>query len=232
MGKLLFPLTIFFLTMGIHFALEAEEFPFFVKSPSLRHHAKIKVETCIDRSCSGKGIIQLFKKNDKSWMQEFQSDDLVFELDKDSNPSEVMDLYDEQSPIVFGDFNFDGTEDLAIRNGSNGGYGSASYDVYVGLNKSGNFIKSKELTELASTYLGMFDWDPKEKTILVRNKSGCCWHQIIKFEVIPKKGLSKIYEAEFDGTINQDYIYITEKKKVNGKWKRTVTKEKQDEPSR
>jgi hypothetical protein len=222
---------VFLIITANFFLLNAGDYQFHVKSTSLKHYATINVEKCENKTCSGKGEVVLFKRKDKDWKQVFHSEDLSFELDKDSKPSEVMDLYDEQSPLVFGDFNFDGTEDIAIRNGSNSGYHLPSYDVYVGLNKSGNFIKSKELTELASSNLGMFDWDPKEKLIITKSKSGCCWHQIAKYEVIPKKGLNKVYELEIDATINNNYVYIIEKKKINGKWKRTVTKEKQEPES-
>jgi hypothetical protein len=56
------------------------------------------------------------------------------------------ELYDNEYSFIFGDFNFDGQEDLAICNGKNGGYEAPSYDVYlynVGLSK---FVRNRKRT--------------------------------------------------------------------------------------
>src|SRR5687768_5173411 len=42
----------------------------------------------------------------------------------------VTRRYDDQSVINFGDFDFDGVDDVAICDGTNGGYGMPSYQIY------------------------------------------------------------------------------------------------------
>jgi hypothetical protein len=199
---------------------------FAINNSSKTYNAKVEVEKCDNEACGGKGIVKLYLKNSDKLLQEFNSGDLSFNLDKKKNPSTKMELYDEQSPVVFGDFNFDGTEDLAIRNGSNSGYGGPSYDVYVYVATKKQFILSKELTKLASTNLGMFEVDGKRKRIITLSKSGAAWHLKTEYEIIPEKGLLKVYELEEDASKGDDYVYVTEKKYVKGKWNKSTKKYK------
>ena len=65
-------------------------------------------------------------------MAQFQADDLSCYLDKKLKPTvNVVQLSGEYSSLIFVDFNFDGSEDLAIRNGNEGAYSGPTYDVYV-----------------------------------------------------------------------------------------------------
>lgn len=145
-------------------------------------------------------------------------------LNNDQQPSvNIIQLYDEQSPLVFDDFNFDGSEDLAIRNGNHSGYGGPSYDVYVFHATKKKFVPSTELTKLATENLGMFDTDAKRKRITTRTKSGCCWHLMTEYEVVPQKGLRKVYELEEDAT-NGKTVTVTERKLIKNKWTKTVKK--------
>ncbi len=199
---------------------------FSIDNASTTYNAKIEVKKCDNETCSGKGKVKLYSKNDAKLLQEFNSADLYFNLDKNKNPSTKMELYDEESPLVFGDFNFDGQEDLAIRNGNKSGYGGPSYDVYVYQLAGQHFVLSKDLTKLASTNLGMFDVDKKRKRIITRSKSGAAWHLKTEYEVIPQKGLLKVYELEEDASKGDEYVYVTEKKFANGKWSKSTKKHK------
>ena len=50
----------------------------------------------------------------------------------DAEPkANVTRLYDDQSVVNFGDFNFDGVEDVALNDGKDGGYGMPSYLIYL-----------------------------------------------------------------------------------------------------
>ncbi len=199
---------------------------FTINNSSKNYNAKIQVQKCEDETCSGKGTIKLYGKNSTKPVQEFSSADLYFNLDNNKNPSSKMELYDEQSPVIFGDFNFDQNEDIAIRNGNNSGYGGPSYDVYVYNITRKKFVISKELTKLASTNLGMFEVDKARKRIKTSSKSGCCWHQSREFVVRPNSGLIKVYELEEDASKGDDFVYVTEKKHINGKWTTTTKKYK------
>ena len=197
---------------------------FTISNASKNYKAKIQVQKCEDETCSGKGTVKLYAKNSSKLIQEFKSGDLYFNLDGNKNPSDKMELYDQESPLVFGDFNFDQSEDVAIRNGNNSGYGGASYDVYVYNITKKQFVKSKELTKLASTNLGMFEVDKTRKRIITSEKSGCCWHKSTEFTVVPNSGLLKVHEVEEDASKGDDFVYVTERKHVNGKWTKVTKK--------
>jgi hypothetical protein len=91
--------------------------------------------------------------------------------------------YDDQSVINFGDFNFDGWQDVAICDGTNGGYGMPSYRVYIYSNSTRRFVYSRPFTRMNDGGLGMFETNRKKKMHFVYTKSGCCWHQTQGFDV-------------------------------------------------
>ena len=200
---------------------------FVIKAASPSYSVELNVEKCSDGYCSGNGEIILINKKNKRVFQKFTSDDFTFFLDKNKKPtSNIVELYGEQSPIIFGDFNFDGNDDISIRNGNNSGYGGPSYDIYLYGKKENKFIYNKEITLLAQEYLGMFQVDPKRKRLITFSKSGCCWHQTKEFAVInncPKETLILTEDAmDPDGI----YVNITKETLVNKKWVKTTKKEK------
>lgn len=138
-------------------------------------------------------------------------------------------MYNEQSPLIFDDFNFDGSEDLAIRNGNNSGYGGPSYDIYVYHSTKKQFVPSDELTSLAYDNLGMFQTDHERKRIITFAKSGCCWHITTEYAVIPKKGLQKVYEMEEDATGGGEFVKVITRNLINNKWVSKTKKYKLDE---
>ena len=201
---------------------------FVVKNGSKIYDAVIAVANCEEGTCSGKGTVTLTRKSDKSVLQVLKSDDLYFDVDSASGPSvNTVELYGEQSPLIFDDFNFDGSEDLAIRNGNNGGYGGPSYDVYVFNITSKKFVLSKKLTELVTENLGMFQVDKKRQRLITYSKSGCCWHLTSEYAVIPGKGLQKVAETEEDATQGDgETVIVTHRTFVNNKWVEKVKKYK------
>lgn len=197
---------------------------FVIHDGSKRLDAKISVENCEGDACSGKGTVTLIDKKTKQLVQTLHSDDLYFYLNKDQQPSvNVIQLYNEQSPLIFDDFNFDGSEDLAVRNGNQSGYGGPSYDVYVYNTTKKQLVPSKELTALAYENLGMFQTDHKRKRLITFSKSGCCWHITTEYAVIPRKGLQKVYELEEDAQ-GGEFVKVITRQRVNHKW---VSKTKQ-----
>ncbi|MDQ1805139.1 FG-GAP repeat protein [Chryseobacterium sp. CKR4-1] len=191
---------------------------FEIKDGSLLYNADITVQDCDADKCSGNGTIILKDKRTSRTLQEFTSDDLYFYLGKDQQPSvNVIQLYDEQSPLIFKDFNFDGFEDIAIRNGNESSYGGPSYDVYVYNTTRKQFVISEELTDLARENLGMFQTDPKRKRLITFSKSGCCWHLTTEYRVLPGKGLDKVFELEEDA-MNDESVKVTRREKIKNKW--------------
>lgn len=191
---------------------------FVIKDGSERFDARISVFQCEDDTCSGEGIVKLFDKKTKKLFQTLKSEDLYFQLNQDQKPSvNIIQLYSEQSPLIFDDFNFDGSEDLAIRNGNQSGYGGPSYDIYVFNSTKKQFVASGELTNLAYENLGMFQTDHKRKRIITSAKSGCCWHITTEYAVIPKQGLQKVYELEEDAQ-GGEFVTVTTRNFINNKW--------------
>lgn len=192
---------------------------FEVKTGSHLYNAEITVQDCDEEKCSGGGTIELKDKKTGHTIQTLTSEDLYFYLNKDQQPSvNIIQLYNEQSPLIFKDFNFDGSEDIAVRNGNESSYGGPSYDVYVYNSTKRQFVMSDELTNLAFENLGMFQTDAKRKRLITFSKSGCCWHLTTEYQIIPKKGLDKVYELEEDATGGDEHVRVTKREKVKNKW--------------
>ena len=186
-----------------------------------KHYDAVIDIACEKDECGAKAEVKLFKKGSKALFQAFHSDELTMYLDEKLKPSvNVIQLYGEQSPLIFDDFNFDGTEDLAIRNGNYGSYGGPVYDIYVFNQSKNKFVLSQELSVLTQENLGMFELDKKRKRIITLNKSGCCYHIRSEYQVVPRKGLllvREFIEDEFTSSGNQ--VKVTDRHLINGKWK-------------
>ena len=203
---------------------------YIIKDGSKRFDAHITVQSCKGDDCGGKGIVKLIDKKTNQLFQTFESDDLSLFLDKDQKPTvNVIQLYNEQSPLIFDDFNFDGSEDLAIRNGNQSGYGGPSYDIYVYHSTKKQFVPSDELTSLAYENLGMFQTDSKRKRLITYAKSGCCWHITTEYAIVPKKGLVKVYEFEEDATGGGEFVKVITRNLINNKWVSKTKKYKIDD---
>ncbi|MBX0289821.1 hypothetical protein K3G63_05190 [Hymenobacter sp. HSC-4F20] len=196
---------------------------FTVVQGSARYSATITVADCTNDHCEGAGTIKLYSKQTKQLVQTFTSADLAFYLDAPGRQPTVntIELYGEQSPLIFKDFNFDGTEDLAIRNGNHSSYDGPSYDVYVYASRSRRFIRSAELTALASDNLGMFQVDKARKRLITFQKDGCCWHLTTEYEVVPGKGLSEVMTLEEDAR-GGEKVLVKTRRKTNGRWMSTT----------
>ena len=199
---------------------------FQIKNGSTFFDAQLEVEKCDKEECSGTADIKLYKKGKKQIFQTLYSNDLNFYLDKQQKPSvNIIQLYDEQSPLIFDDFNFDGQEDLAIRNGNESSYGGPSYDVYVFNKTRQQFVLSNALTALAYDNLGMFQTDLKRKRIITFAKSGCCFHVTSEYAVIPNKGLKLVHEVTEDAMGGEQVKVTTKSYNLHTKkWRTTLKK--------
>lgn len=132
-------------------------------------------------------------------------------------------LYDDQSVVNFGDFNFDGVEDVALNDGKGGGYGMPSYRVYLYSNRLRRFVLSRPVTRINQAgNLGFMEIDRKKRMLYRYTKSGCCWHQTEGFSVM--NGLPrKVYELTEEVLIsNPKVVQVTTYKLVRGKWRKWV----------
>ncbi len=196
---------------------------------SEKYQAKINVETCSEGLCTGKASIILLDKITGKEIQTFNSKDLDFSLKTHQDPKEgLVELGKYQSPLIFGDFNFDGHEDIAIRNGSNSAYSDPSYDVYVFNSSKSKFVINKELTNLASTNSGMFNIDRKNRQLSVYRKDGCCYNKTTYYKTDRKNGLTEISSVIEDSSIG-DYVTVITQKVIDGKTKKTIERFKTKE---
>lgn len=196
------------------------QYRFQINDASKKYNADITVEECQTDACRNKAEIVLSGKSGEK-LQTLASKDFVMYFKEGLQPSNTgtITLTHEMvhdQPVVFGDFNFDGTEDVAIRNGSGGNYGSASFDVYVFNSTRKQFVPSAELTDIASSYQGMFDVDSKRKRLITYARSGASLHYTYEYQVIPNKGIDMVYEKISD--FNDEKTKVTVKEKINNKW--------------
>ncbi len=195
---------------------------FLVKNASKTFDVKIEIAGCEDDICEGASVYYLLKKNKTKPFQTIKMANSYLELGENQKPTaNLIELYGmNNSGIIFDDFNFDGIEDLAIRNGNDGAYNGPSYDVFLFSKTKNRFVENAALTELASNNLGMFTVDNKNKTIETFTKSGCCWHQTTRYKVVnnrPKKVYVYTEDAIGDG---ENMKLITETLLPSGKWKK------------
>ncbi len=197
---------------------------FLLKDASKIFDLKITVAKCADGICEGKGIVSLIKKGQQNAFQTIQMPNIYLELGTNQKPTaNLIELYGENnSGIVFDDFNFDGAEDLAIRNGNDGAYGGPSYDILLNVKTNGKFVINAALTKLASENLGLFDVDKKQKNLETFNKSGCCWHITTRYKIVNNRPV-KIYAFTEDATgADGSKVVLTTETLVGGKWKKTT----------
>ena len=202
---------------------------FDLKDASKYFDIKVNVEKCDDMYCSGKASFAFYKKGGTVAYQTINVADTSVELGEGGKPevNSTM-LYDKQSAVNVGDFNFDGMEDVAICDGNNGPYGMPSYKVYLSSKAAKKFVYSPAFTkELVG--LGMFEVDKDKKRLTTFNKSGCCWHTTEKYSVIGGRPV-KVWEETEDATIKDETkVKITTKTLVAGKWKTSVKYVKREE---
>jgi hypothetical protein len=213
-----------FLSLALTIPVMSFAQQFYIKDASTLYDVKLDV-TCEKDACFDKGNVILYKKGSPKVFQKMTSDDLSFYLDEDFKPTtNIVELYGEQSPLIFDDFNFDGSEDVAVRNGSYGSYGGPTYDVYVYNKTRKKFILSDDLSSLTQENLGMFQVDPDRKRLITFNKSGCCYHITQEYIVEPKKGLIEVKSLVEDArhAVGGDQVEVKELNLINGKWVESI----------
>lgn len=195
---------------------------FDLKDASKYFDIKINVAKCDDSYCSGKATFSFYKKGATLPYQIISLPDTQIQLGDGGRPlTNVTMLYDNQSVVDIGDFNFDGMEDVAICNGANGSYGMPSYNIYLSSKTAKKFVYNPAFTKLGG-HLGMFTVDVAKKTIETFDKSGCCWHITERYSVVKGRPV-KIFEEVEDATImDETKVKLTTKTLIAGRWKTSV----------
>jgi len=191
---------------------------------SKNYNARIEVERCAENTCDGKLKIELFKKSSHKPFQILNLDQSEFALEE-AKLNNAKRRYDYQSIIFFEDYNFDGIEDLSVRDGNNSAYSGPSYQIYLFSPQRGKFVHNSAFTRLAqSEYLGMFEVDKKKRVIRVASKGGCCMHRTEEFRVINNR-LVKVFEIYEEVEFNEqkgNRLRIETSRRVRGRWQTRV----------
>jgi len=208
---------------------------FKISSSSAVYEIVVEIERCDEKQkpfnvCIGPGRLNIYRHGTAIRFQvlsleniNVHKDQLAYNPDIDKN---TRKLYDDEYSFIFGDFNFDGKEDLAVCNGRNGGYGAPSYSVYLYDGTSKKFIESVNLSKLTESHLGLFFVDSKKRQLVAYSKSGCCYHETEVYKVIRNKPVLVAATTEkASGDDARGYVVIvTTRKLVNGKWVKRVSK--------
>jgi hypothetical protein len=197
---------------------------FDIKGAAKDYDVRIEVAKCENEICEGKATFTLFRKGETKPFQIFRLGNTSFMLDESKRPTANKNLlYDWQSAVNFGDYNFDGTEDLALCDGTNGSYGMPSYQIYLFSPQLKKFVNSPAITRLAQgEYLGMFEVDAQQRVLRTSGKSGCCFHVMQEFSVV-RNSPRKVFEVIEDATIpDEKRVKITTRKLVNRRWRTSV----------
>lgn len=203
------------------FAQETRKYEF--TDASKYFDIRVRVDNCKADECSGPAVFSFYKKGRA---KPYQVIDLpkTIDLGWGTPSANNTNLYDEQSMINVDDFNFDGMDDLAICNGSNGSYGMPSYNIYLSDRAAGKFVYNKAFSDLGH-HLGMFTVDEKAKMLETFDKSGCCYHITERYKVINNRPV-KVYVFEEDATrMSKKYagkVVLTTKTLVGRRWKTSV----------
>lgn len=113
--------------------------------------------------------------------------------------------------IVLADIDADGRKDLALRTGSLGGYGSASYDVFIA--DDSGFRPSPALSALTHGALGLFTLE--DGHLVRRSKSGCCLHTTERYAV-GADGPELVEEVIEDSTGNRAVPDVSIRRRIDG----------------
>ncbi|MBV9242939.1 MAG: hypothetical protein JO314_13120 [Acidobacteria bacterium] len=194
---------------------------FDIKDASQYFDVKVKVAKCDDQFCSGRATFSFYKKGGTTPYQVITLPDTNIDISDGGPAVNTTMLYDKQSVIDVGDYNFDGMEDIALCNGTNGAYGMPSYNVYLSNRAAGKFVYSPALSELAHG-LGMFEVLKDKKQLETLNKDGCCWHITERYKVVANRPVKVWEEVEDARGADQSKVKVTTKELVNGRWKTTV----------
>jgi hypothetical protein len=202
---------------------------FELKDASRYFDIEVKVASCDEHSCKGPASFSFFKKGRTKPYQVIELPDTYVQMEGWKRPLvNVSMLYDKQSVVNIGDFNFDGMEDVAICDGMNGSYNGPSYRIYLSSRAAGKFVYNSAFSRLGK-HLGMFMVDKAKKTLETFDKSGCCWHITERYAVVSNRPV-KIFEEIEDANIpDETKVKITTKTLVNGKWKTAVKYVKRDQ---
>jgi hypothetical protein len=205
----------------------AEPLTFHLVDPANKYNVEVVFATPPAQSFEpAPAQITLRDKTSGQVLQRIESPEAFVDLDSQTMAINQAPAYGDQSLLFFDDFNFDGLQDMAVRNGSEGGYGGPSYDIYLADPASSTLVFNPDYSYLTrDEQLGMFRVDPDAKRLLTMSKRGCCWHQHATWQVEnnqPVMVAEKIVAAQMPSEKNPfmpaGYMDVTERELTAGQW--------------
>jgi len=163
---------------------------------------------------AGPSDVLVFKKGQSKAFQKFKT--IKGCAEESGAPETVSYDSEDQTSFFVGDYNFDGSTDLAIYGGNEGGYGSPVYKIYLFAKSTNRFVYNDSLTKLTYS-LGMFKVDSRNKMIYVYSKDGCCFHQTKGYRVTSNRPV-RVYEFTEEESPSGATI-VSAKKLIAGKWR-------------
>lgn len=207
----------------------AEPLTFHLTDPAQKYAIEVVFPNPPAQSFEGAPAqVTLRDKSSGQELQRIESPEAFVDLERNSKMMEINQApaYGDQSLLFFDDFNFDGQQDMAVRNGSEGGYGGPSYDIYLSDPASPTLVFNPNYSYLTRDgQLGMFGVDPVAKRLHTSSKSGCCWHQYATWQIEknqPVMVAEKIMAAQMPTEANPfmpaGYMDVTERELTAGQW--------------
>lgn len=127
---------------------------------------------------------------------------------------------DAAHDVIFGDFNFDGLEDVAISDGMDGGYITPSYQIFILSRTTNRYVHHEELSKLSQgPSMGLFDVDKRKRLLYTRWREGCCYFIKEGFDIINGKPRKVVKVIVDESSADRQWDVITTSKLVKGRWK-------------
>lgn len=179
---------------------------------SMKYNVIANIEKCGVNRCSGKATIDLYDKNTKKNYQTLVVNDFHLDLSKERKP--VTDSL--RNSVVFYDYNFDGNEDIAIKDEVIGK--KNFFKVYLNDDDDvKKFVYHEGLSDFISENFLSFLTDSKRKRFVKYTKNGCCSNIRSEYVFTPEKRLLKVYEFEED-TKDPKKVTTIEREFIDYKW--------------
>ncbi len=194
------------------------------KQSSKSYNVRLTIENCDENVCSGEAKFSIFKKGKKKAFQTVTTK-TEFKTEGAKNPNPKI-LHNYQHLVFFEDYNFDGLNDLAIRDGNHNFDGGPSYQIYLFSPKTKRFVHNRAFTNLNQTkYVGAMQIDEKKQVLRSFSRSYGRWESIEEFRVVRGTRLKKVSQKTEDFT-NEKKVKITTKRLIKGKWRTKISYKK------
>ncbi|WP_242168069.1 MULTISPECIES: hypothetical protein [unclassified Pseudomonas] len=220
-----------FLSMTFVAPLMAEPRSFSVNDPSGKFLVEVlfpEVPEALDQPAPA--LITVRDKNTLQVLQQLRTPAANVPLR--NGKTDPDHLVGEYGVLYFADIDFDGRQDLAIRNSSGVDEGfQYNYDVYLQDPQKTQWVLNGPLTELANANSGgMFSVNAKDRTLHSQTDRGCCWMRSAQWQMrdgqlvqLSAYTQEEVLPTEFgqNSSMPRGYMLRTTGEWKDGKWQET-----------